>query len=173
MATEAVTLKPEFMYTTAQTKRYYKELIKIEKESDLTPDNVVATAAHPKNPLHDYFEWDDIKAANNHRLHQARQLINHYKYAKQAGPRRRGTPVFWNVAVAPDEEEEEEDGMRRVYRSVKSMEKDPEFIAQMIDEAKKDLRAFMNRYKRWGGTYFKEAFQGITGCLKELKRKGH
>lgn len=41
----------------------------------LTPDDVVADAQNPDSPLHELFQWDDAKAAHQHRLDQARQLI--------------------------------------------------------------------------------------------------
>lgn len=41
----------------------------------LTPKAVVRAAANPRNPLHSHFEWDDTKAAQEHRLEQARHLI--------------------------------------------------------------------------------------------------
>jgi len=41
----------------------------------LTPAAVVADAAKRNSPLHDYFEWDDKKAAHAHRIDQARALI--------------------------------------------------------------------------------------------------
>jgi hypothetical protein len=41
----------------------------------LTPDLVLAEAESPESVLHDLFEWDDSKAAHQHRLTQARQII--------------------------------------------------------------------------------------------------
>lgn len=41
----------------------------------LTPDAVVEDARDPQSPLHDLFEWDDAKAAYQHRLDQARAII--------------------------------------------------------------------------------------------------
>jgi hypothetical protein len=44
----------------------------------LMPEDIVAAARSPKNPLHGCFEWDDRKAAAKYRLYQARQLIGAY-----------------------------------------------------------------------------------------------
>lgn len=41
----------------------------------VTPDMVVADAESADSPLHELFEWDDEKAAAQHRLYQARELI--------------------------------------------------------------------------------------------------
>lgn len=38
-------------------------------------DEIVNTARPPTSPLHPVFEWDDKKAADEYRLHQARHLV--------------------------------------------------------------------------------------------------
>lgn len=44
-------------------------------EGRLTPALVVNSARNPDSPLHRFFEWDDTKAAEAHRLNQGRSLI--------------------------------------------------------------------------------------------------
>lgn len=46
----------------------------------LRPVDVVDTARDPKHVLHGIFEWDDSKAAHQHRLYQARDLIASVQY---------------------------------------------------------------------------------------------
>lgn len=41
----------------------------------LKPEDIVLEATDPMHPLHDRFEWDDAKAAHEHRIEQARALI--------------------------------------------------------------------------------------------------
>lgn len=53
----------------------YIELLRKEKKGELTPEDVVTAARNKNSPLHSYFEWDDGKAAEAHRLSQARGLI--------------------------------------------------------------------------------------------------
>ena len=45
----------------------------------LTPEMVVADAANPESPLHAVIEQDDAKAAHQHRLDRARELIRGVK----------------------------------------------------------------------------------------------
>jgi hypothetical protein len=40
------------------------------------PEAVVREARNPKHPLHECFDWNDEKAAHEHRLDQARALIS-------------------------------------------------------------------------------------------------
>lgn len=52
------------------------ELTRLRAEKgSLTPADVLERAADPANPMHAAFEWDDSKAAHEHRLQQARRLI--------------------------------------------------------------------------------------------------
>lgn len=59
-------------------KLVVEELEKIRKRNKgglLQPKAVVDAARDEDSPLHRYFEWDDSKAADQHRLQQARELI--------------------------------------------------------------------------------------------------
>lgn len=41
----------------------------------IDPEVVVEAAAHPDNPMHRYFTWDDTEAARRYRIAQAGQLV--------------------------------------------------------------------------------------------------
>lgn len=45
------------------------------RDEVLPPSNVVRAAQNPTSVLHHLFEWDDVKAARQWRLEQARRLI--------------------------------------------------------------------------------------------------
>jgi hypothetical protein len=52
------------------------ELTRVHKsDGDLSPERVVSLAKNQHSALHRYFEWDNDKAAHQHRLTQARSLI--------------------------------------------------------------------------------------------------
>lgn len=46
-----------------------------DKYGRITAERLVQAARDKKHPLHDDFEWDDKKAAHEHRVHQAREII--------------------------------------------------------------------------------------------------
>lgn len=53
------------------------ELERIGKvERFITAEVVLKHASAKRSPLHDYFEWDDSKAAREYRLDQARHLLH-------------------------------------------------------------------------------------------------
>jgi hypothetical protein len=52
------------------------ELEKIEtREGIVKPESVVKVARSRKSPMHDCFTWDDARAADMHRLDEARHLV--------------------------------------------------------------------------------------------------
>jgi len=51
------------------------EQIRLTHDGVLRATDVVEHARNPETALHDRFEWDDTKAAWQHRLWQARELI--------------------------------------------------------------------------------------------------
>lgn len=55
-----------------------QELLKLDHEHRLTPENVVKSARDPNSPMHPLFEWDNKVAATKYRLSQARTLITDF-----------------------------------------------------------------------------------------------
>lgn len=55
------------------------ELRKMAERDELSPENVVKAARSPNCVFHDYFEWDNSKAAHQHRLYQARKFISQFE----------------------------------------------------------------------------------------------
>ena len=59
-----------------KAKKYGRELERLEKKHEgITAELLVNEARRPTSLFHDEFEWSNAKAAQKHRLHQARQLI--------------------------------------------------------------------------------------------------
>jgi len=52
-----------------------EKLARLEAHGRLTPEAVLQDARVDTSPLHPFFEWDDAKAAERHRLEQAGHLI--------------------------------------------------------------------------------------------------
>lgn len=65
------------MTTKEQQEAIRARLSELEAKGKgrLTPDMVLSDARKPTSPLHSYFEWDNLKAADSWRLEQARALI--------------------------------------------------------------------------------------------------
>ena len=70
----------------------------------LTPDLVVQAAQYEQSPIHSIFEWDDVKAAHQHRLWQARPLIHSEQNERPDG---KPMPKYLSVKIEGDRQYEE------------------------------------------------------------------
>ena len=74
-----VKTKMKYKTTKRINKDMIKEILDIKKKSGLTAEAIVEQAKKKKSELHEFFEWDDTKAAEQWRIQQARILINEVK----------------------------------------------------------------------------------------------
>jgi hypothetical protein len=76
------------------------ELVKIrQRYGRVTPKHVVAWARPPKNPLHQFFTWDNREAAHEHRLYEASALIRSIKLVIRTDPNATPTTVRAHISV--------------------------------------------------------------------------
>lgn len=62
--------------STKKVQAYGEELHRLQaKHKGVTAETVLDAASRSRSPLHGHFEWDDTRAAREHRLHEARKLI--------------------------------------------------------------------------------------------------
>lgn len=100
-----------------------------------TPQQIVELARNKETELHKCFEWNNDKAADNWRNHQARLIVNHL------------------VFVTPEEEEKPEYEVRFFQRvtddgykpTIKIMQNEDEY-RMLLDKAKSELRTFSQKY---------------------------
>jgi hypothetical protein len=101
-----------------------------DKHGELTPRVVVDDASSPRSPLHPCFEWDDEKAADAHRLWQARKLIGSIVVAEYAdAPVAHETrafvhvssnsPQYFPIEVAMTNEDMRDEILGRARREIK------------------------------------------------------
>ena len=67
-------MSPKY-HTKKLTKAAVNALNKLEEEGRLTPDEVVNKARAKRSPLHQYFTWNNSKAAEKWRQEEARRII--------------------------------------------------------------------------------------------------
>lgn len=123
------------------------------EDGDLYPKDVVEAARDPQSPLHGEFEWDDTKAAQKYRLHQARYMIRAinvtyiekeveietYSYVSLDGPKDAPYTDIRKVMTVEDKRE------------------------RFIDQALRELRSWRSRY-----AHFKElsdVYEAIDAVL--------
>lgn len=106
-----------------------------EQRGRLTADLTVAAAKAPDSPLHHEFEWDDAKAAYEHRLNQARYVIRSVVVldAEEDDPQ----PVRAFARVQLD------DGGS--YEPIDVVIRTPEFRQQVLADVRRELDALRRK----------------------------
>lgn len=101
------------------------ELSRLSSENLLDAENVVLAAKDPESPLHDYFEWDDSKAAHTYRLVQARRIIRTVQFEVTHSHVTIRAPIYVRDARKPRDE-------TAAYLDVRTMKEDkPAVVAQV------------------------------------------
>lgn len=124
----------------ADPQRIGEALAKIAKKSggELTPHATVDAARDRKHVLHPHFEWDDKRAAENHRLDQARAIIRSITVEdlETSEPPAR---AFHSITA--------KDGNGTSYRTLKEVLSSPDLQEILLKAAERDLAAFEARYR--------------------------
>ena len=118
-----------------------RELNRLAAENGgvLKPERVVASASANESPLHKYFEWDDTKAAAEHRIQQARELIR--VVVQYQGPPSESVLTRVFVSLTTDRR----DGGYRVMTDVMS---DEVMRARLLRDALEEMRRFETKYAK-------------------------
>ncbi len=127
--------------------------------------SIVEAARSPKSPLHPYVEWDDAKAAEAHREHQANYLAKSvFVKVVSAGGEERSMraflPVFVDVNGAKSE--------RRHFLPLSVVKGEPDLSSQVLQDARRGLRAWYTRYKDYRDEFddvFRPVFPAIENAL--------
>lgn len=105
---------------------------------------VVVDAARPiEAPLHPAFEWDDLKAAELHREHQARHILAAIRIVQpRTDPKQKPQMIHAYINI----EEQVGDEKQRAYVPLARLFNEPDLLNQAIERAAAELRAFEDRY---------------------------
>ena len=121
-----------------------EELEKIEaRDGEITPRAVVEEARPEGSKLHNVFEWDDEKAAEQYRLTQASTLIRCIVVKPEEKDIKEPVRMFVNCNPT-------DDGQKKTgsYINFRSAFEDPESRAVILSNAKHELRVFRSKYQR-------------------------
>lgn len=105
----------------------------IAKHGEARPDAVVDLARDPDSPLHPCFEWDDTKAAEAHRLDQARYILRAVVIVREDAP---------DTTIRAFVNAEREGG----WKTIEAVLADPTSRDLLLEQAKRDLEAFVRKY---------------------------
>lgn len=105
------------------------------KLPEVTAKNVVDIARAEDAPLHREFEWDDSIAGERWREEQARTLIRHIVIVQEEKPQTEPVRAFCHLTVESS-----------VYTPTEVILRSASMTEQMLDQAKRELKAFRRKY---------------------------
>lgn len=135
-----------------------ERLGKIRKQNgEITPRGVVDDAVDPQSPLHPCFEWNDDKAADAHRLSQARKLIGSIVVAERIGDDERiSSEVRAFVHITAD-------SLR--YEPIEIAMRDIEMREEILTRAWDEIKIWQKRYAAY------EEFAELMDVIDGFRRK--
>jgi hypothetical protein len=107
----------------------------------LTPEIVLDEARPLNSPLHDRFEWDDTRAAEAHRINQARNLITSCKWVYKEATDKAG-PEYVRAfhAIRGDDRE-------YVYEPAHEVASDPMLAKLVLQDMERQWKALYRRFQ--------------------------
>lgn len=122
-----------------------EELSRIRDEHGkfFTPHNVVESAKRQGSPLHNFFQWDNTKAAESYREEQARYLIRNIIVTETKIPDAQPVRAFVSVRVQVNDE------MAHRFTSTVYAFSREDLREQMLQTALQDIRAFKTKYEQF------------------------
>ncbi len=126
-----------------------------------TPAEIVKAASSERSKLHRYFEWDDSKAADSYRLHQARQLVERVKIVMHLNGEKVHTRAFHSVMVKIAGEE----ALKPRYVALRNIRQSKSLRDQVIAQALKELDGWRNRYQQYRDVLSSNLFEEIEAVL--------
>jgi len=122
------------------------EMARLEEEHGyLTPEILLESARPKSSVLHPYFTWDQKKAAEEYRLHEASRYIRQIKITVTAHDQAE-VKVRQFVHVSAGAQDDEEQPRKGIYITIDRAQ-DEGRIDEVIESAKRELRSFLAKYR--------------------------
>ena len=112
----------------------------LEETVGLTPQTLLDASRKKSAPLHDVFEWNDKKAAERYRLHQAGHIIRCLVVVNEED-KKEEIKLFHPVIVHTEDSE-----MKREYHSVGVIVENSNWYEEVKKNAFRELAAFQKKY---------------------------
>lgn len=140
----------------------YIEDIK-QKRGGITSQLLVVEANDEDSPLHDCFEWDDTRAAEQYRIEQGRVLLKNLIMAVIENEEEE--PVYVRCFIAPVEVENEGGTS---YLTIKEVCGDEIKNAAYLRQLKKELHAFVVKIENYSYYRKNKSLGLVVKAIKKL-----
>jgi hypothetical protein len=148
-----------FSVTNPKVIAELKHLAAANRGGEMAKAEAVINAARSKrSALHPYFPWDDSVAAHQHRLYIARTLLRVVVTYEKVNDKR---SVACRVFVSLTRDRVNGDGGG--YRVTHTVLSDPDLRAQLLDDARAEMKRFIAKYRKL--TELAEVFAAMDKLL--------
>ncbi len=151
---------PNAPFTEADTQAIGETLTRLAAKGQSSSVHILAEARKASSPLHPYIEWDDAKAAEAHREHQATRIANKVavRVVTAEGEERvlrAFHAVTVSVAGAPSR--------FKHYVPLEVVRESADYSGQVVEEAWRQLRSWRDRWD-----LYRVEFGAVFGAIDEL-----
>lgn len=127
-----------------------------ERDGFVTKESLLNSARAESSPIHSCFEWDDKKAGERYRLHQAGQIIMNITVVHEDLEQKPVTRAFVNIQA------ESPKAVGQYIDINTAMSKD-EFRATVLSNAIRELSVFRKKYA---------TLSELSGVFAEISKLG-
>lgn len=133
----------------SRAREWGKELVRLNGLGKRSPREIVAAAKSKTSPLHDYFDWNDTRAAEAWRIEQAKYLLRAIEIRLVAPAKTdSGVPITYTRAIrsvaTPDD---------RAYRTAKDIRASKTLSMAAVDGAMKELIEWRDRFQHYADVF--------------------
>lgn len=157
--------EPGSRYSNKDAEKIGPVIQSLSEAGAVTPRDIVDAARSGNSPIHEFFEWNDKKAADLFRVEQARNMLRsiRVRYIEDGTPKEARAFAVTKTNAYEDEP--------RQYRSFQVLYGDSAFAANMMDNAITDIMAWKKRYSPYADMWMKfgDVFQGVINQIFEFR----
>jgi len=155
---------PGAPYSDVEAQVIGAELDRLEDNGvPVTPDNVVLLATPDDHPMHNLFTWDNEQAADNWRKSEARGIISHLLIITEP---EEGDPVVMKARLSVTTKSVEHHAAAPEYVSVCRVLNSPPLRAQLVDQARQELKSWARKYEALGVTELSPVYVAVDNWVK-------
>lgn len=132
----------------------------------LTPAEVVADATDEASPIHSYFQWDDRKAGESYRLHQAGYYLRNIEVQVERENADTLQVRAFHVVNIPAEKDEDDVEPDRGYMTYAEVISDASLLDQVIEQERARLRICQTHLRQYAA--LSRAADAVGVALREM-----
>lgn len=137
--------------TVEQAQKFGEQIEALIEANDgsIVVTQVVDDAKHEDSPLHEFFEWNDQRAAERYRLNQARYILRSIEVMIKAEDGQENTVRAFHHVTVDDSFTSARNKAEHVVVTIQRAMSEEDLRKQIIEEALRQLQAWQRKYRQY------------------------